>query len=103
MKKLDEFSGPFITDIWKFFDSLHFTEDTYEKPKQLFEPRIEFDRKVQIARDFNAHLQKILSYQGNREERLLWEWNSFKELDEKWPHLNIITQVSKEKRFKEMP
>lgn len=40
-----------------------------------------------------------MSFQGSREERLKWEWNSYKEFDQKYPHLNVMQQIRNEKRF----
>lgn len=98
LKKLDEFTSPFIGEVWKFLDAL---QPPVEHFKSLPEPD-PTPRSAQVARDFLAHIQKILNWIGTREERLRWEMESLKVLDKKYPHLNIWHDLRNEKRFKDL-
>lgn len=94
--RLTDFYSPYITDVWKFFEDLR---PTPEHHQPLLPEPDRTPRNIQIAKDFNAHIQKVMSFQGSREERLKWEWNSYKEFDQKYPHLNVMQQIRNEKRF----
>ena len=102
LKRLDEFTSPFINEVWKFLDDLKQEPETF---KALPEPP-QTSRSVQVARDFNEHIQAVVKMIGdtsvNREARLIFEWESFKRLDRKYLHLNVIEQIRCEKRFQGM-
>lgn len=98
LKRLDEFTSPFINEVWKFLDGL-------QQEIPAFKALPEADntpRHISIAKDFNDHVRTVMNFDGTREERLRWEWESFKKLDKKYPHLNVLSQVRGEKRFQEM-
>ncbi len=117
--RLTDFYSPYITDVWKFFEDLRQTPE-YHQPL-LPEPD-RTPRSVQIAKDFNAHIQKMMKLmddfkpsrfrlkekdpQKYQEEFSIWankkrkiELESFKELNQKYPHLNVMQQIRNEKRF----
>lgn len=84
-----------MNEVWKFFDSIHLPVDTYQ-------PVVEVPvtpRSIQIARDFNNHIQGVMNFQGTREERLKREWVHYQKLDAKYPELRVLAQVENEKRF----
>jgi hypothetical protein len=87
LKRLDEFSSPFINEVWKFFDELRMPpEPMPEFLKKLPAP------KSDIAKDVNAHVQKMLAYVGVKltsealtAKRKL-ELEGLEELHRKYPH-----------------
>ena len=94
----------------KYLDALQrapsdpYSEMGYDKErKELLEPEEHISQKTQIARDFNEHVQTVVKMIGDntvkRENRLNFEWESFKRLDKKYPHLHVMDQVRGEKRF----
>lgn len=95
LKRVNEYTGPFINGVWAFFDTLRYVERSV---KALPEPA-PAPRSVQIARDMNAHIQALMSFKGSREERLKWERDSLMNLDKKYPHLGLWDQMRREKRF----
>jgi hypothetical protein len=60
----------------------------------------DLDARKQIAKDFSDHVRTVMNFNGTREDRLKWEWESFKKLDAKYPHLMVMEKIRGEKRFK---
>ena len=108
--RLDEYHpeyGKSLEAIVKFLDALQsppedpYSAIGYDRERKLLvaEPESQAERRLQMALDFNAHIQKVMKFKGSREDRLRIEMNSFKELDKKYPHLNVWDKVKGEKRF----
>lgn len=95
LEALGEYSGTMTNEVFKYLDNLHRPEQSV---RSLPEPS-QTQKQKQIAKDFNEHIQTVLSFQGTKEERLRWEMESFKRLDKKYPNLHVWSQVKHENRF----
>ncbi len=102
LMKLDEFNDS-LSRVFVFLDALR---QEPERFKALPEPD-RAPRSIEIARDFNAHIQKWCSGIGRpkketpeaRRKRLLEEQESYRALDRKYPDLHVMEQVASERRF----
>ena len=94
---MGDYTGPLTNEVFKYLDGLRQSEPAF---KSLPEPD-PTPRSIQIARDFNEHIQAVMNFQGTSEDRLKWEKESFLKLDKRWPHLSVWDKVKGEKRFQE--
>ena len=102
--RLPDYTGPMNNNVFKFLDEVHAEPENVREAlgyntNQIPESTTPEDKRLQIARDFREHIDKIMNWTGDRESRLDFEWRSFQHLDAKYPHLNIMAKVRGEKRF----
>lgn len=82
LQKLDEFTSPYLNEVWRFFDTLivYPYREQHKEPEQLPEP------KSNIAKDALAHIKKITG-DGSKEQKDQWEREGIMALRKKYPHL----------------
>lgn len=56
LKRLDEFTSPFINEVWKFFDDMRPLPTYYEAPPSLPAP------KTSIAKECNEYVQRLMAF-----------------------------------------
>ena len=79
--RLADFTSPYISEVWKYFDELKQPPETYQAPA-LPEPQ-----RAGIAQDVLAHVKKIMG-SGSKEQKDKWECDGIAVLRKKYPHLN---------------
>jgi hypothetical protein len=83
LRRLDEFTSPFINEVWKFFDELRIPPTYYEAPA-LPEPQ------TGIARDCCEYVKTITSFDKNKtgqEAADKCEREFIAAMRKKYPHL----------------
>lgn len=109
LSELGDYSGPMNHRVFEYLDALSRPEDPYsaigydrDRKQLAAEPESKVNERTEIARDFAKHVETVMHFNGSREDRLKWEWESYQRLDKKYPHLRVMAQIENEKRFKDI-
>jgi hypothetical protein len=111
----EEGRGRTLADVCRFLDALmphpereSVREDTGYK-QITEEPESKISERTQLARDVNAHIQRMISFIGDGKlteeslsEKRRVEYAGLQELHEKYPHAGF-NRVMKESRFNKIP
>lgn len=103
LSRLTDFSRPFITEVWDFFEGMRQKPETYPPLIALPEP------KSSIGKDTCAHIRRMFEFMGDDRltpeklaEKRRVEREGLEELNAKYPGAGFDS-VLREKRFQTVP
>jgi hypothetical protein len=93
--RLNEFNGPFLKNVWEFFEGIQDAPITYSRPA-LPEPKSSYGKAI------CEHIEKLTSCKTRREMRE-FEMKSLKKINEKYPGRGLDSVIrSRQEDYKKI-